>query len=390
MLWSDAIYNTTIRYSYIMNKIKIAWLTGHSFIDVDKPLVPTLSKVFDIQWIVIRNQGCWYSIEEVEEIMASNGIKGKIFTFPGRMRSLGCANIYRKVINLMKEFDADLYYINYIGIPYLWPFLLVSSIPTNRIVYPCHDFEDHVGVQNRAYYVITKRLIFNTIKNFQFFSKSQQHLFEKKHKGKNIYYAPLALKSFGNSTEIVNRHKITFLFFGSIRPNKGLEFLIEAANKVYEKHAGKFEVKIAGGTSDWDYYNALIKYPECFTLDIRRVRNEEIPNLYANADFLVLPYRDVTQSGPLMISYNYNLPVIASNHDGFKEYIEHGYNGFLFKNENSDNLANVMSEIIEGKYDIHAIKNHLKEFVDTECSIESICMKYEEGFSLILQRLGNE
>ena len=52
----------------------------------------------------------------------------------------------------------------------------------------------------------------------------------------------------------------------------------------------------------------------------------------------MLPYQDVAQSGPHMIAYNYNLPVIASDIDGFAERVEDGVNGFLFRVNDKESL----------------------------------------------------
>ena len=74
--------------------------------------------------------------------------------------------------------------------------------------------------------------------------------------------------------------------------------MIEAANKLYEKYGNKFVVKIYGGCSNWEHYSKIIRYNECFDLQIRRIENDEVANLFSASDYLILPYKDVTQSGP--------------------------------------------------------------------------------------------
>lgn len=369
---------------------KIAWLTGHSFIDVDEPIVPQISKDFNIRWVIIRNESCWYSEEYCIEILNKNNIEGKVFTFCGKMRSFSAAKVYIDAIQYMRSFDADLYYINYIGVPYLWPFLFASNISNKKIIYPCHDFIDHVGIKNRWFISMTKKMIFNLISNFQFFSHTQQNLFTSIYKKKYSFYAPLALKNFGKVKGDTNKHPLTFLFFGSIRYNKGVDILIEAGKLVYAKYPNSFVIKICGDATDWYRYEKLIEDKTCFEIDIRRVENEEIPELFSNADFLVLPYRDITQSGPLLIAYNYNLPVIASDHDGFKEYIESEKNGFLFQKEVASSLAEVMCNIVENKYSISEIKKNLAVFVEKNCSLDSIVKKYERGFEYICNSNNNK
>lgn len=375
-----------MKYVNNMEKKKICWLTGSSFIDVDEPIVPELSKYYDIRWVVIRQKDSWYSEKDINLIFQKSNCECKVLSFPGRMSSLSSVKVYKEAISYLKCFNPDLYYINYIGIPYLWPMLLLSSIPNKTIIYPCHDFKDHKGVKNRIYFVLLKKMIFNSLTHFQFFSRTQRSMFEKKYRGKDTFYAPLALKHFGNMP-VIEKDKdiVQFLFFGSIRENKGLEYLIQATNKISSKYHGQFIVKIAGACCDWDYFLRQIKNVNDFDLDIRRIENKEIPMLFARAHFLVLPYIDVTQSGPLLISYNYHLPVIASDHDGFKEYIEDKHNGYLFKNQNADSLADVLSYIIEHKDAYKTVCSNLNTFINDNCSLKSIVEKYQQGFDAFIK-----
>ena len=367
-----------------MSKIRIAWLTGSSFIDVDIHLIPELSKKFYIKWIIVRQKECWYSESEIQNFISENDIDVLIFNMPGRLRSLGAFKVYKNAIQAMREFKPDIYYINYIGIPYLWPLITISDIDKNKVIYPCHDYIDHVGVKNRKYYVWMKRLIFTCYKHFQFFSRTQQNLFINDYgKKKDSFYAPLALKGFGqpNINKNVKDNKVRFLFFGNIRENKGLEFLISAANSLYEKYTGQFEVMIYGNCSNWECYERNIKHIECFDLQIRRVENREIADLFTIADYLMLPYRDVTQSGPLLIAYYYNLPVIASDHAGFREYIEDGKTGFIHRNEDSEDLYRVMANAIIKRDTYNVMKDNLTSFIEENISLSRIISMYEQGFN---------
>jgi len=83
-------------------------------------------------------------------------------------------------------------------------------------------------------------------KNIHIFSKTQKAIFKKLYKNKNILNVPLALKDFGKSRKESTNNVIRFLFFGAIRENKGLEYLIEATNKLSDKYKGRFKVQIVG------------------------------------------------------------------------------------------------------------------------------------------------
>lgn len=364
-----------------MKKKKIIWITGSSFIDVDLPIVPRLKKYYDITWFVVRQKDCWFSEQDVNKLFEENDVVGEIVTIDGRLRSFASAKKFFHIVSVVKKMSSDIIYINYLGVPYLWPMIFLSSIDRDKIVYPCHDFIDHVGVKNRTLYSIIKKVIFRRINKFQFFSKSQQHLFHETYQKKRSFYAPLYLKGFGDPiTSKRTNNQVVFLFFGSIRENKGLEYLIEASNILYHKYAGRFQIKICGSGDHWNDVKSLITHQDCFDIQIRRIENDEIAKLFSEVDYLVLPYLDVTQSGPLLISYYYNVPVIASDLPGFQEYILNKKNGFLFAAKNSESLASVMAGVIENGEKNSQIKCNLKMFVEKEISIASIINKYRAGF----------
>lgn len=365
-------------------KISITWLTGSCFFDVDAPLIPVLQKYYDIHWVIIYHKDSYFSEEDMYQHIRINKINGKIYKLPKRMRSYSSFLVYWDFINYAQKLKTDLYYINFIGIPYLWPLVFLSSIPRKKVIYPCHDFKDHLNVKNRRFYQLTKKFIFNTFNNFQFFSQTQLKLFSQEYNNKKIFYAPLILKDFGSPTTKTFPSKTTFLFFGNIRENKGLEILIQASNLLYEKYGDKFIIKICGNCNNWNFYKKYIRHYECLDLQIKNIPNEDIPNLFQSTNYLILPYKDVTQSGPLLIAYNYNIPVIASNHDGFKEYIKHQSNGFIFENNSSYSLFQVMSDILDNKYNYSTIYNNLSTFIKENVSFDMGIKKYIEGFNKII------
>lgn len=367
-----------------MKTHKLFWLTGSSFFDVDEPIVPKLSQLFDIHWFVIVQSDSFYKSSEIKKYLYDKDIKGTVVDWP-RLRSLKSLWYFLKLSVKIKKGNYDLIYIDYLGLPYMFPMFYLFGLHRKKLIYACHDFVDHVAINNRGFITRYKHFIFKQFPYFQLFSKTQLQIFTKKF-SKKTYFAPLALKGFGEPTSVKkDNKKIVFLFFGKIQERKGLEYLIKAANIVYEKCSGKFVIKICGESDNWKQYESLIKYPCCFDLAIRRIENEEIPNIFASSDFLVLPYKDVTQSGPLLISYNYNLPVIASNHPGFAEYISQGKTGFLFNICDENSLASIMIDIVEGKYNLEMIIKNLNIFIKENVALDSIVKKYDVGFKMILE-----
>lgn len=364
--------------------MKVCWLTGSSFIDVDIGLIQGINKNLDLFWIVILQKESFYSYDYINSFMKQNHIKGMIVSFKNRLRSLKSFLQYFQTVRKMESLESDVYYIDYLGLPYMFPLIYLCGIPKTKIIYPCHDFIDHVSIPYRKQISNYKKFIFRHFINFHFFSDTQKKLFEKEYVNRNTFFIPLNLKSFGKSSKVVANDKIVFLFFGTIRKNKGLEILLKAVNLLSKRIKDKFIVKIYGNADDWNYYENQINDKSVYDLQIRRIENSEIPDLFVTSHYLVLPYHDVTQSGPLLIAYNYRLPVIASDLSGFREYIENGKNGFLFDEGKPESLAEVLTNIINSGnafYDL--IKKNLYDFVENNISQEILITKYLNMFSAV-------
>ena len=102
------------------------------------------------------------------------------------------------------------------------------------------------------------------------------------------------------------------LFFGRIFPYKGLAHLI-AAEPGIAAAVPSLRTTIAGRGEDVAPYLAAIRAPERFDLRIRRIPDDETARLFAEADLLVLPYVEASQSGVLAAAAAFGLPVVASD-----------------------------------------------------------------------------
>lgn len=155
---------------------------------------------------------------------------------------------------------------------------------------------------------------------------------------------------------------------------------------MWEEYPEKFVIRIAGKGRLWNTCKYLIRHPEAFELDIRRIPDEEIPNLFATSHYIVFPYKAVTQSGPLRIAYGYDIPVIASDLEGFKESVEENVTGVLFKSENVESLVEVMRRAISDHPSQHnRIKASQYEYVRQNLTTASVCAKYIEMLDKVLK-----
>lgn len=127
-------------------------------------------------------------------------------------------------------------------------------------------------------------------------------------------------------------------FFGRIWPYKGLDIFIKAANIVSNKYPdAKF--LIAGKGEELENYVQYIKNPQSFEIKNHRLSLAEADEIFQKSSFIVLPYKDATQSGVIPVAYAYSKPVIASNVGALAEVVKDGSTGFLVKPNNVNELA---------------------------------------------------
>jgi glycosyltransferase involved in cell wall biosynthesis len=115
------------------------------------------------------------------------------------------------------------------------------------------------------------------------------------------------------------------LFFGVIRPFKGLEDLIMAFDALPEDQISAYWLTIVGETWEgWTLPADLIarsRYRDRITFINRYVSDAEAAALFAGADAVVLPYRRSSASGPLHLAMSYGLPVVVTRVGGLPEAV---------------------------------------------------------------------
>jgi len=172
-----------------------------------------------------------------------------------------------------------------------------------------------------------------------------------------------------------------FLYFGFIRKYKGLHNAIKAFKKVADQRndvsflicgeefwatldTSKFTTKLKRGLfgvaqklflknkeSEQDY-RPLKLVEELELTDSCVVKNEFIPNedvhkYFQVADCSILYYLTATPSGVESLTYNFELPILATRVGHFPETIKDGFNGYLAEPEDIDSMAAQMKRFLD-------------------------------------------
>lgn len=131
------------------------------------------------------------------------------------------------------------------------------------------------------------------------------------------------------------------LFFGFVRPYKGLEHLIEAMALLDRR----LDVSLVVAGEFWEprpRYDQLIRdlqLGDRVRVVDRYISDAEVPEVFAAADVAVLPYVEATQSAVVRLAFANGTPVISTDVGGISEVVAHGRNGLLVPPRSPDALA---------------------------------------------------
>ncbi|MFG1942015.1 glycosyltransferase family 4 protein [Nonomuraea sp. NPDC048826] len=116
------------------------------------------------------------------------------------------------------------------------------------------------------------------------------------------------------------------LFFGIVRPYKGLDLLLRALPPdVSLTVAGEFW----GGLDETRALVGELGLGDRVDLRPGYVAAEDVPGLFAAADALVLPYRSATASQNVWLAHEHGLPVIATRVGALADHVTDGVDGLL-------------------------------------------------------------
>lgn len=119
------------------------------------------------------------------------------------------------------------------------------------------------------------------------------------------------------------------LFFGIVRPYKGLDVLLRALAKGPDDVALTVAGEFWGGLDETRELIRSLDLTARVELRPDYVPAADVPGLFAAADALVLPYRTATASQNVWMAYEYGLPVIATDVGGFADQIRDGVDGLV-------------------------------------------------------------
>ncbi len=137
------------------------------------------------------------------------------------------------------------------------------------------------------------------------------------------------------------------LFFGFIRPYKGLQVLLDAMPLLAAE-----DVFLSVVGESWEDLTPIHDQvredgqSERIEFVSRYVSDNEVADYFARADVVVLPYRSATGSGVVPVAYRYRKPVIATSVGGLPDVVRHGTTGYLVPPDSPEAVAGAIRDFI--------------------------------------------
>jgi len=166
------------------------------------------------------------------------------------------------------------------------------------------------------------------------------------------------------------------LFFGMIKKNKGLDLVLQSFSRI-DRSA---DLIIAGRTRKHSFarYQDIIEsnnLGDRVIKMIRHINDDERELLFRAVDLLVLPYREVFQSGVLLMAMSYGLPVIASDLEPFRDVVQDRSNGLFFDGSAKD-LAKKVNLLLDNRELSHKIGRGAVKTMTNDYSWDNIAKEY--------------
>lgn len=142
----------------------------------------------------------------------------------------------------------------------------------------------------------------------------------------------------------VSNNQRIFLFLGALIKRKGVIDLLTAAKNMREKGFINFKILIAGSGEEENFLKEFVKKNQmmgCIKF-LGWITNDQKPDLFRNADVLVLPSYNEGLPVAILEAMSYGLPIISTNVGSIAEAVCENENGFLFNPGDVDSLERAL------------------------------------------------
>jgi len=180
------------------------------------------------------------------------------------------------------------------------------------------------------------------------------------------------------------------LYFGVLKPYKGVDILFEAFARLPARLIKDTVLQIVGypkmPVKPLQELARRLGIENRVFWDLRFVDEKEVASYFSQADIVVLPYRRIDQSGVLMTALAFGKPIVASRVGGFAEVLKDGLHGFLVDPEDVEALAQALARLLADDELRAKMSKAVQELARGELSWDSIAEKTIGVYEMLRRR----
>lgn len=302
---------------------------------------------------------------KVERLFFKYSENMKTSFFRKLIRGLEYCYTMLKLVKIYSKDPPDIIHIQWLlfyNFDFIWLKLLKHSLRKKhtKIILTAHNILPHV--EGHKYKNILEKIYLSVdglIVHSKVLKEQVYEIFGEKSREWNILVSTIGteidlLKKVDKT--ILNTHKekinelkakgYNFLFIGIIHKNKGLDILLKA----WEDHIKKFPANklFIVGNLAYKMDEELIyinKNKQSIDTSFGYKTDEEMLAYFLESDFVVLPYREASQSGVLFNAFTFGKPVIVTDVGGLPEVVNTIEGGYVVESDNYVAFARVMNKI---------------------------------------------
>ena len=205
-----------------------------------------------------------------------------------------------------------------------------------RIALICHNLVDHDASAIKKWLA---QVALSRADAYVVHSKEHARILSERYPGARIarHVIPVYSHYPAPVGSLAKRGRLELLFFGFIRPYKGVEVLIEALTRL-DDHDVHLTVVGEHWGSPEELQRVAAAAPNV-ELHLQYSSDSEAAEYFHRADVVVLPYRAATGSAVAAMALHYDKPMIATRTGGLPDVVIDGQTGILISPSNVDELV---------------------------------------------------
>lgn len=155
--------------------------------------------------------------------------------------------------------------------------------------------------------------------------------------------------------------KLRLIMYGNQSYYKGSDILVDAIALLPKEIQNQICTTIVGKTSK-DYLSLLQDKAKGLDINIipEFIPDEKLNQMILDSDIIVLPYREISQSGVLLLALYFERPIICSDLPSFRETLTSISDDYFFGSCDSKKLADLIEKYVRNCIDVGQYINKLR------------------------------